>query len=194
MSPLHEAARGGGAGSSIHSSKHLSASRARRQRGAVPGDPGLSGRLHCRCHTARTSRSGRVHPAALPCLKTSPSRADGRARGCCRILPAKRGLLQPEVACHTAPFEPHPCCSSGIISSVLEAASGPGKSSSEGHKCPSDGTREGCPAPRRSSVPRAAGGVWASPRERWQCLQSQTRQRSYCGRSECKTGLVTSQI
>jgi len=79
-------------------------------------------------------------------------------------------LLQPKVACHTTPFKQHECCSSEVISAVLEAASRTGRSPLEQHitdrwhaerLCLLEGKREGSPAPHGRSVPRRAGGMWS---------------------------------
>lgn len=212
-----------GAGRSIHSSKSLTASRSLA--GSVSrGGKGqaMTGQLQAAegqllgdqettiLYVQMRSIQLQVHPSSSsPLLENQPeqSKQQGSMHGAiagfypqslvCLVL------LWPKVVCHTTPFKQHECCSSEIISVVLEAASRMGKSPSEEHitdrqrdehLCPSEGTREGCPAPHGRSVPGGGGGMWSLLRKCWQCLQSQTRQRSYSQRSECKTGLVTSQI
>lgn len=151
-----------------------------------------------------------VHPSSSsPLLENQPeqskqqSSVHGATAGFCQQSVVCLVLLRPKVTCHATPFKQYECCCSEIISAMLEAASHTGKSPSEQHitdrqraecLCPPEGKQESSPAPHGRSVPRGAGGMWSSLRKCWQCLQSQTRQRSYSQRSECKTGLVTSQI
>lgn len=171
------------------------------------GDKGQQEHLYCHCHTlCADRRHPAAHAAVQQALTWKPEQTvEQHAWRHSRIPAAKSRLstlLCPKVGCHASPckqneFSPlrwfQPCQRLPVTrGAVLQSSSQ--QTDDMPNVCARRREAAGLPAPLGRSVPRGAGGMWSSLPKCWQCLQSQTRQHSYSQRSECKTGLVTSQI